>query len=230
MPRLERWARHARQLLLQLLMNLSPLPVVGRAALHLAGALVGPYKDRRILAQVTSHSYVSPAAQIHCPRLHLGKNCFIDDRVTIFAHPDGSEVRLGDRVHLYRDTIIEIGAGGSVLIGDDTHIQAGCNLKGFLGSLIIGRNVQLAPRCGFSPYEHNTQDPNAPIQKQGIRSKGPIVLEDDVWLGLNVSVLEGVHVGRGAVIGAGSVVTKDIPELAVAVGVPAQVIRFRGKQ
>ena len=230
MARFGRWARHARQVLLRLLMNLSAVPVLGRAALCLAGALVGPYKDRRILAQVTAHSYVSPAAQIHCPRLHLGQSCFIDDRVTIFAHPDGGEVTLGNRVHLYRDTIIEIGGGGSVTIGDDTHIQAGCNLKGFLGSLIIGRNVQLAPRCGFSPYEHNLDDPDTPIQKQGIRSKGPIVLDDDVWLGLNVSVLEGVHIGQGAVIGAGSVVTKDIPELAIAVGVPAQVIGFRGRQ
>ena len=228
MARLARWLRHARQLVLQLLMNLSGVPVVGRAALHLAGALVGPYKDRRILAKITSHSYISPASQVHCRKLTLGKSCFVDDRVTIYAHPDGGEVRLGDRVHLYRDTIIEIGAGGSVTIGDDTHIQAGCNLKGFLGSLIIGRNVQLAPRCGFSPYEHNIEDPNTPIQKQGIRSKGPITLDDDVWLGLNVSVLEGVHIGRGAVIGANSVVTKDIPELAIAVGVPAQVIRYRG--
>lgn len=230
MARLRRWARHARLLVLQLLMNLSPLPVLGRAALLLAGAMVGPYKARRILAQVTAHSYVSPAAQIHCRNLRLGRSCFIDDRVTIYAHPDGGEVRLGDRVHLYRDTIIEIGAGGNVTIGDDTHIQAGCNLKGFMGSLIIGRNVQLAPRCGFSPYEHNTEDPSTPIQKQGIRSEGPIVLDDDVWLGLNVSVLEGVHIGRGAIIGAGSVVTKDIPELAIAVGAPARVIRLRGKQ
>lgn len=230
MAHLGRRARHARLLVLQLLMNLSGVPVVGRVALHVAGALLGPYKNRRILAQVTLRSYVSPAAQIQCRNLHLGRNCFIDDRVTIFAHPDGGEVRLGDRVHLYRDTIVEIGAGGSVTIGDDTHIQAGCNLKGFLGSLIIGRNVQLAPRCGFSPYEHNIDDPDTPIQKQGIRSKGPIVLDDDVWLGLNVSVLEGVHIGRGAVIGAGSVVTRDIPELAIAVGVPAQVIRLRGKQ
>jgi acetyltransferase-like isoleucine patch superfamily enzyme len=130
---------------------------------------------------------------------------------------------------VYRDTIIEIGAGGSVIIGDNTHIQASCHLKGFLGSLIIGRDVQIAPHCGFSPYEHNFEDRDLVIHQQGIRSGGNIVLEDDVWLGLGVAVLEGVRIGKGAIIGAGAVVTEDIPAYAIAVGVPARVIRMRGE-
>jgi acetyltransferase-like isoleucine patch superfamily enzyme len=138
-------------------------------------------------------------------------------------------VRLGDRVHLYRGTIIEVGAGGCVYIGADTHVQAGCNVKGFLRNVSIGRNVQIAPNCGFSPYEHNFEDRSATIQAQGIRSAGDIVLEDDVWVGMGVKVLEGVRIGRGAVIGAGAVVTEDVPPYAVAVGVPARVIRIRGE-
>ena len=113
------------------------------------------------------------------------------------------------------------------MIGDNTHIQASCNLKGFMGDLIIGCNVQIAPHCGFSPYEHNFDDCERLIRQQGIRSAGDIVLEDDVWLGLGVAVLEGVRIGKGAVIGAGAVVTKDIPAYAIAVGVPAHVIRMR---
>jgi acetyltransferase-like isoleucine patch superfamily enzyme len=211
-------------------MELSVLPVLGGLAVRLAECMVGPYKDRRILAQVSSRSYVSPRAQIRCPRLHLGRGCFIDDGVTIYAHNDGGEVRLGERVHLYRGTIIEVGSGGSVVIGDDTHIQASCNLKGFLGSLFIGRNIQIAPHCGFSPYEHNFEDRSKRIQEQGIRSAGDIVLEDDAWLGMGVNVLEGVRIGQGAVIGAGAVVTKDVPAYAVAVGVPARVVRMRGQE
>jgi acetyltransferase-like isoleucine patch superfamily enzyme len=197
---------------------------------RIAEALAGPYKDRRILAQVTGRSYVSTHAQVRCPRLHLGRSCFIDDGVTIYAHSDGGEVRLGDRVYVYRGTIIEVGAGGSVIIGDDTHVQSSCNLKGFLGDLIIGRNVQIAPHCGFSPYEHNFQQRDMPIKAQGVRSAGDIVLEDDVWLGLGVAVLEGIRIGKGAVIGAGAVVTKDVPAYAVAAGVPARVIRMRGSE
>ncbi|MGQ9492149.1 MAG: acyltransferase [Anaerolineae bacterium] len=204
------------------------MPLLGWLMVRLAEILVGPYKDRRILAQVTSRSYISPHAQIKCPHLQIGRNCFIDERVTIYSHYNGSEVRLGDRVHIYRDTIIEIGAGGSVIIGDNTHIQASCNIKGFLKSVIIGCNVQIAPHCAFSPYEHNFEDRDTPINAQGLRSAGDIVLEDDVWLGVGVKVLEGVRIGKGAVIGAGAVVTKDVPEYAIAVGVPARVIRWRG--
>jgi len=213
---------------LRVLMELSTLPLLGRLTLRCAEALTGPYKDRRILAQVSTRPYVSSRAQIHCPNLHLGQGCFIDEGVTIYAHADGGEGRLGERVHLYRGTIIEVGNRGSVVIGDDTHIQAYCNLKGFLRNLIIGRNIQIAPQCGFSPYEHNFEDCSQVIQAQGIRSAGDIVLEDDVWLGLGVRVLEGVRIGQGAVIGAGAVVTKDVPPYAVAVGVPARVIRMRG--
>jgi acetyltransferase-like isoleucine patch superfamily enzyme len=227
--RTKRWARHLKRQTLKALMQLSAVPGVGWITVRLAGALAGPYKGRRILAHVSDKSYVSPRAQIACERLQLGHSCFIDDEVTVFSHPDGGEVRLGDRVHLYRGTIIEVGYGGSVIIGDDSHIQAGCNLKGFLRSVRIGRNVQVAPQCGFSPYEHNFEDTTSPIKAQGIRSAGDIVLEDDVWLGQGVQVLEGVRIGRGAVIGAGAVVSKDVPAYAVAVGVPARVIRYRGE-
>jgi acetyltransferase-like isoleucine patch superfamily enzyme len=229
MSRIKRWARHLRLMALRLLMEASPIPLLGRLAVRVAEALVGPYKDRRLLAHVSGRSYVSPRAQIWCPQLQLGRSCFVDDGVTIYAHHDGADVRLGDRVHLYRGSIIEVGAGGSVHIGADTHVQAGCNLKGFLGNVIIGSNVQVAPNCGFSPYEHNFEECGQPIKTQGIRSAGDIVLEDDVWVGLGVTVLEGVNIGKGAVIGAGAVVTKDIPAYAIAVGVPAKVIRMRGE-
>jgi len=228
MSRMRRWIKHLRQRFLWVLMVCSQVSLLGWLTVRIAEGLTGPYKDRRILAQVTDRSYISSHAHIHCPKLHLGRSCFIDDGVTIYAHSDGGEVRLGDRVHLYRGTIIEVGAGGSVIIGDDTHVQAYCNLKGFLGDLLIGRNVQIAPHCGFSPYEHNFERRDVPIKTQGVRSAGDIVLEDDVWLGLGVAVLEGVRIGKGAVVGAGAVVTKDLPAHAVAVGVPARVMRMRG--
>jgi len=210
-------------------MRLSDVPLIGWLCLRIAGWVRGPYKDKRILALLTAKPYISPRAQIKAHDLVIGPQCFIDDYVTIYAHPDGGSIRLGRGVHLYRGTIIEVGAGGSVTIGDDTHIQSSCNIKGFLGSTHIGRNVQIAPHCVLSPYEHGFDDVESPIRAQPITTSGDIVLEDDAWLGASVMVLDGVTIGKGAVIGAGAVVTKDIPPYSVAVGVPARVVRQRGK-
>ena len=211
------------------LMRLSTKRWIGRPCLRLAGVLRGPYKDRRMLANLTANPYISPRAQIHCARLTIGAHCFVDDDVTIYAHPDGGEVRLGEGVHIYRGTIIEIGRGGSVIIGAHSHVQSHCNIKGFLGSTLIGQHVQIAPHCGFSPYEHGFEDSEASIREQEITSSGDIVLEDHVWLGLSVQVLDGVTIGAGTVVGAGAVVTRSLPPASIAVGVPARVIRRRGE-
>jgi acetyltransferase-like isoleucine patch superfamily enzyme len=204
-------------------MQLSDLPCVGRLFTWLAGLPMGPYRSRVALARIKT--YISPKAQISCPSLRLGPKCFIDDFVTILG--TGGSVVLGKRVHLYRGTIIEAGKGGKVIIGENTHVQPGCNLNGYVGKVRIGRRVMIASGCGFTPYQHKLDDLSGCMSDQPLTSKGDIVIEDDVWLGMGVKVMDGVHIGRGAVIGANAVVTKDIPPYSVAVGVPARVIRKR---
>jgi len=220
--------KRLRYLILRALMLMSDRPVIGRCSLRLVARMVGPYKERKMLATITPKSYVSPWAEIRCRQLRIGAQCFVDDRVVIYGHHDGGEVVLADRVHIYRGTIIEVGQGGSVHIGEFSHIQPNCSLKGFVSDLRIGSQVQIAPQCTFSPYEHNFDDLDKPIWAQGLRSRGPIVVEDDAWLGVGVRVLEGVTIGKGAVIGAGAVVTHDIPPYAIALGVPAKVVGYRG--
>ena len=219
-----------KRAIMGLCMRLSDRPVIGWLCMRIAGSLRGPYKDKRVLAHLSEKPYVSPKAQIMAADLEIGAHCFIDDFVTVFAHQDGGPISLGEGVHLYRGTNVETGRGGSVTIGDDTHVQGSCNLKGFLGSLRIGRDVQIAPHCVFSPYEHGIDDVTVAIRAQPITTKGDIIIEDDVWLGAGVIVLNGVTIGRGAVIGAGSVVTKDIPPFSIAVGSPAAVVRRRGER
>ncbi|MFZ1401901.1 MAG: acyltransferase [Anaerolineae bacterium] len=200
----------------------------GRLATRLAVWLLGGvYKDRKLLANLTPRPFISPLAQIRCADLRVGRHAFIDDDVTIYAHDDGGRVEVGEFSSLHRGTVIEIGAGGSVVIGRDSHIQGACNLKGFVADLRIGNQVQIAPQCAFSPYQHTFAERTQPIKNQPLASKGPIVIEDDAWLGLGVIVLDGVTIGRGAVIGAGAVVTGDVPPYAIAVGVPARVVGSR---
>jgi acetyltransferase-like isoleucine patch superfamily enzyme len=175
--------------------------------------------------------YISPKAQIGCPELHLAPGCFIDDFVTIYrsGESDGSVI-LDREVHIHRGTIIEVGQGSKVTIGQETHIQANCTLNGYLGSIHIGRYVMIAQGCGFYPYQHKVDDLSQPMCHQKLISKGDIVIEDDVWLGARAQVMDGVHIGRGAIIGAGAVVTRNVPPYAVAVGVPARVTHKRDQQ
>jgi acetyltransferase-like isoleucine patch superfamily enzyme len=97
------------------------------------------------------------------------------------------------------------------------------------GSITIGNGVHIAPHVIIFAANHIFADTDIPIYKQGTE-KAPIVIEDDVWVASNVVITAGVRIGRGSVIGAGAVVTKDIPPWSVAVGVPARVIRTRKEQ
>lgn len=109
-----------------------------------------------------------------------------------------------------------------ITIGDNFYANAGCH---FLGDISIGNNVMIGPKTVMWGRNHGT--------KKGINmdeqssEKGPIVLGNDVWVGANATILKGVKIADGAVVGAGSVVTKDIPENAIAVGNPARVIKYR---
>jgi acetyltransferase-like isoleucine patch superfamily enzyme len=161
--------------------------------------------------------------------LKLAKNVFIGDRCVFYQTQDSEEkgiIELNDKVHFYSDVIVEIGEGGSIFVDEETHIQPHCQLMAMIGSLRIGKRVEIAPRCAFYPYNHGFK-PEERIRSQSVFTKGGITIGDDAWLGYGVTVLDGVHIGNGAVVGAGSVVTKSLPDYAIAFGVPAQVVRKR---
>jgi acetyltransferase-like isoleucine patch superfamily enzyme len=198
--------------------------------MRLAALPLGPYKDKRqLLPYLRGHAYISPRAQIHCPRLAVASQCLIDDEVTLYALPGArGSITLDPGVHLYRGTILELGAGpGSIHIGAHTHLQPGCVLNAYVADIRIGAGCMIGAQCAFMPYQHRASDPTRPMREQGLTSRGPVVLEDDVWLGVKVCVLDGVRIGRGAIVGAGAVVTHDVPSYAVVGGVPARVLRSR---
>lgn len=209
-------------------MRWAGLGYLGKITTAIASWTAPPYYARRCLARYHSKGYIDPGATIYHSLLKLGANVFVGDRVTIFQDKDGGEVILKDRVHLYDDTYIQTGDEGSVVIGSDTHIQTRCQLSAYKAPIKIGSRVQIAPSCAFYPYAHGIS-PGRSIKEQPLTTKGGITIEDDVWLGCRTIVLDGVHIGEGAVIGAGSVVTQDIPAGAIAAGVPARVVKMRSQ-
>lgn len=111
-----------------------------------------------------------------------------------------------------------------IYIGTQTYINRNTFLDASL-SITIGQQCAIGPNCYITDHDHGLEA-NLPPLEQPLISK-PTCIGSRVWLGANVTILKGVTVGNDTVIGAGSVVTKDIPEGVVAVGVPAKVIRYR---
>jgi len=111
-----------------------------------------------------------------------------------------------------------------IRIGPDTYINRNTMLDA-TESLEIGSNCAIGPGCYLTDHDHGL-DPSLPPLGQPMMS-APTRLGNEVWLGANVVVLKGVTIGDRAVIGAGSVVSRDIPPGAVAVGFPARIVRFR---
>ena len=114
-----------------------------------------------------------------------------------------------------------------ILIGDGCYINKNVRLGSNGNSpLTLGCNVMIGPNVVMDTSRHNDQDTEVPMQYQGM-SYAPITIGDDVWIGANVVVTSGVSVGRGSIIGAGAVVTRDVPAYSVVGGVPARIIRYR---
>lgn len=137
-----------------------------------------------------------------------------------------TKICLENQVVLERN--VDIGALDQttfISIGQNTFIGPGTCIAG-PGNIRIGANCLIAAQSGIFANNHNFADLDLPIKEQGVTCKG-IEIEDDCWLGSGVKVLDGVTIGKGSVIGAGAVVTKDIPSLSIAVGVPARVIKKR---
>lgn len=156
-------------------------------------------------------------------KVKLGENPRIHPDAMINAR--NAEISLGDGIVVAQGTAIQ----GNVTIGNNCSVQMNGNIVGYPGEegrVVIGDNVRIAANCMMIAGNHVFTDPDTPICKQGM-SLAPIVIEDDVWIAGRVNVMSGVRIGKGSVIGAGSVVTKDIPPYSIAVGIPAKVMKSR---
>lgn len=137
-----------------------------------------------------------------------------------------SKAKIGINTNIHPTVIIR--EPHNVIIGSNCYFNHNTILNGGKGNakLRIGDYVQTGPNVAFYVANHNTINAGIPIRNQGYH-EADIVVEDDVWIGANSVITSGVHIGRGAIIGAGSVVTKDIPAYMIAVGTPAKVIKSR---
>jgi maltose O-acetyltransferase len=116
------------------------------------------------------------------------------------------------------------GSGRGIRLGDRSDIGMDALV---IGPLHIGRDVMMGPRCILLASSHAFGSVDVPMNRQGFLDDRPIVIEDDVWVGAGSIVLPGVRIGTGSIVGAGSVVTRDVPPRTVVAGNPARAVRSR---
>jgi len=137
--------------------------------------------------------------------LKINQNSVIDDFVKIKFTGGISDINIGSNVYLNSGTVLYSGNG-----------------------IEIGDFVQIGPNCSIVPTNHEFSDKIKTIQEQGFsESKGGVIIENDVWLGANVTVLDGSIIKEGAVIGANSLVNGIVEPYSINVGVPSKCIGYR---
>lgn len=154
---------------------------------------------------------------------YFGKGSFIHHPTYIIG---GKSISIGPSVYIWHDARIESLDDNKqcVFIGEGSVIQPYVHL-GAIDSIIIGKYCLFASYVYITDHDHDYADPFNPPCTNGNLVVAPVVIGDYVWLGEKVIVLKGVTIGERSIIGAGSIVTHDIPPFSIAVGSPAKVIK-----
>lgn len=171
-------------------------------------------KEVHGLFLVGKHTTITHGRHIRC-----GKNVKFEDYAEI--HGLCEELVFGDNVTISRGVMIRPSSyyggdfGKGLVMGKNSsigpHGYIGCS-----GKIVIGENVMFGPKCSLFAENHVFEDSDETIKSQGVAQKG-ITIEDDCWIGSNCIILDGVTIGKGSVIGAGSLITKDVPPKSVVV-------------
>jgi acetyltransferase-like isoleucine patch superfamily enzyme len=138
---------------------------------------------------------------------------------------DRDHITLAERVYI-KDFCVFDPWGGRIEIGEHTYIGPFCVIYGCT-AVIIGRDVMVGPQTIIASGNHEIRHLEKPMCEYPLTTKGPIVVEDDVWIGANCVICDGVTLGKGCVIGAGAVVTRSTEPYGIYTGIPAKKIGSR---
>ena len=152
--------------------------------------------------------------------IRFGENCFVAPSAHLFGEPHRG-IEIGDESTVAADVFLH----GPVRIGRRTSLNPGVHVDGGRAGVTLGNDVRVAAGVKIYAFDHGIA-PETTIREQAVRSLG-ITVGDDVWIGANVCITDGVTVGDHAVLGMGAVVARDVPEWAIVGGVPARILGDR---
>lgn len=155
--------------------------------------------------------------------ISIGNNCFIAPEAKLFAEP-GRAIVIGDNTWIAADAVIH----GPVTLGNGVSINHHVTLDGGTKGITIGDHSRLAAYVCAYAFNHG-MDSDRLIKDQPVCSKG-IVIGSDVWIGAQAGIVDGISIGNGAIVGMGSIVTKDVGPFQKVAGNPAKPIGTRDNQ
>ena len=157
----------------------------------------------------------------------IGENVEMTNPQCVFL---GKNVSIGRNTYLGPVTSYAgVAYNPKIIIGEKTWIGKNCSIAA-LDKVEIGKNVLFAGHVHITDHSHGYEDVTMPMQCQPLISKGPVVIEDDCWLGFSCEILSNVHIGKHSVVAARAVVTKDVPAYSVVAGNPARVVKKFDKE
>ncbi|MHC4476799.1 MAG: acyltransferase [Planctomycetota bacterium] len=183
---------------------------------------------KKLFAAFGKSVIIGPRVTIRCPgHITLGNKIFIDDGTVLDAKGHESRIQTGDSILIGNGSILSC-ASSTIQLGDDISIGSQCLIRAGMSPVQIGSQVTVGAQSviisGTPAYDRM----DVPMKTQVGSSKG-VRIGDDVWIGVGARIIDGVTIGTGCVIGAGSVVTKNIPDYIIAAGVPAKTIGNRNR-
>jgi acetyltransferase-like isoleucine patch superfamily enzyme len=159
-------------------------------------------------------------------RISIGERVLIDERCILDARGHADGLRLDDGVLVSRETMMQC-KDGPIHVKGRVNFGVRC-LVTSIGGVEIGEETLLAAGATVGGGRYHLESRDQSIASQGSYSRGPVVIGPQAWLGAHAIVLDGVRIGRGAVVAAGAVVTEDVPDFAIVGGIPARVLKIRG--
>ncbi len=155
-------------------------------------------------------------------RITLGKKIILDDQVVLDAKGAEAQIDLGDYVTVGRGTII-VAKNANIRIADGVNISSSCRIASE-SKISIGASTLIAAYVYIGPGNHQLNEHGQVLNDQPMEIKGGVEIGKNVWIGTRATILDGVKIGDGAIIGAHSLVKSDVPANCIAVGTPAKII------
>jgi len=181
---------------------------------------------KRLLAEMGNGTVIGPHVTLRCPKqIFLGNKVLIDGSVVLDAKGPESKIQIGDMVLVGKNSILSC-LSATMVIGNDVSIGPHCYIRAGIGFIELGSHITIGSHTVVISGNPSYERLDIPMKRQ-IGSTQGITIGDDVWIGVGARITDGVKIGSGCVIGAGAVVIKDVPDYAIAAGVPARIIGRR---